>query len=99
MLDRALMRASTPAVAAVTLLAALYSSHPTAAGQIPDDDWPQLLGPARNGAVAAQIAAWPADGPAIRWRRPVDAELHPESEAHPWKNTSKARSTLAGVSV
>jgi len=65
------MRARLPAVAAVTLLAAVYSSHATEAGQAPANDWPQLLGPDRNGAVGVQIAAWPADGPAIRWRRPV----------------------------
>ena len=58
------------AVAAATLLAVLHSSDPPAAGQNPDD-WPQLLGPARNGTVTMKIAPWPADGPAIRWRRPV----------------------------
>jgi outer membrane protein assembly factor BamB len=39
-------------------------------------DWPQILGPARNGVAAADeklAAAWPATGPAVVWRRPVGA--------------------------
>ena len=36
------------------------------------DDWPQLLGPGRDGRVATTIAPWPAaTGPPIVWRRPV----------------------------
>lgn len=37
-------------------------------------DWPQILGPARNGIAAEdeQLAdAWPADGPPVAWRRAV----------------------------
>jgi outer membrane protein assembly factor BamB len=37
-------------------------------------DWPQILGPARNGVAAADerlAAAWPAAGPREVWRRPV----------------------------
>jgi hypothetical protein len=36
-------------------------------------DWPQILGPGRNGvAVDERIAdSWPAAGPALVWRRDV----------------------------
>jgi outer membrane protein assembly factor BamB len=37
-------------------------------------DWPQILGPTRNGQAAADerlAATWPKDGPAIRWQRKV----------------------------
>ncbi|MGD8817264.1 MAG: PQQ-binding-like beta-propeller repeat protein, partial [Acidobacteriota bacterium] len=34
-------------------------------------DWPQILGPDRNGVVADRIDPWPQDGPAQRWRRAV----------------------------
>lgn len=37
-------------------------------------DWPQILGPERNGIAAADerlADAWPADGPPVVWRRPV----------------------------
>ena len=36
-------------------------------------DWPQWLGPQRNGEalVGASIATWPASGPAEVWRRPM----------------------------
>src|SRR6266704_2627718 len=36
-------------------------------------DWPQFLGPIRNGVYAGAdlAAAWPKDGPAVVWRRPV----------------------------
>jgi len=57
-------------LAAAALLAVMHASDPTAAAQNPDD-WPQLLGPERNGAVTVQIAPWPDDGPPIRWRRSV----------------------------
>lgn len=39
-------------------------------------DWPQILGPARNGVAAADerlADAWPAAGPRELWRRPVGA--------------------------
>jgi outer membrane protein assembly factor BamB len=39
-------------------------------------DWPQILGPARNGVAAADerlAAAWPGAGPRGGWRRPVGA--------------------------
>jgi hypothetical protein len=34
-------------------------------------DWPQFLGPNRNGAVADTLPAWPKDGPSARWQRSV----------------------------
>lgn len=37
-------------------------------------EWPQILGPARNGRAAADerlAEAWPAGGPRIVWQRPV----------------------------
>jgi outer membrane protein assembly factor BamB len=40
-------------------------------------DWPQILGPARNGiAVDEHLAAtWPADGPKLLWQREVGTGL------------------------
>lgn len=36
-------------------------------------DWPQILGPARDGHAAAdeRLVAWPAAGPRVAWRRDV----------------------------
>src|SRR2546423_11228661 len=36
-------------------------------------DWPQFLGPARNGACAATNLAdtWPKEGPPIVWRKKI----------------------------
>lgn len=37
-------------------------------------DWPQVLGPQRNGVAAADeklASIWPASGPAVLWQRPV----------------------------
>jgi len=34
-------------------------------------DWPQILGPDRNGFVAEHIDPWPEAGPSQRWRRTV----------------------------
>ena len=55
-------------MAALTLSAGLSSADGQHAG-----DWPQLLGPHRNGtAVTASLAeTWAAPGPPIRWRRTV----------------------------
>ncbi len=37
-------------------------------------DWPQFLGPTRNGvAPGMKIAPWPQDGPAVKWERKVGA--------------------------
>ncbi|MFM1770758.1 MAG: hypothetical protein RJA22_3287, partial [Verrucomicrobiota bacterium] len=51
---------------AACLLATLI---PAASGQ----DWPQFLGPSRNGATTASnlAQAWPKDGPRVAWRRAV----------------------------
>ena len=40
-------------------------------------DWPQLLGPARNGVYSgpALNEGWPAAGPRVAWRRPIGAGL------------------------
>ena len=40
-------------------------------------DWPQMLGPDRNGVYAgpALNEAWPAAGPRVVWRRKVGAGL------------------------
>lgn len=37
------------------------------------DDWPQILGPARNGVAAGEKLArkWPSSGPAVLWKVPV----------------------------
>lgn len=36
-------------------------------------DWPQILGPDRNGVAADETLAtrWPADGPPLLWQRPI----------------------------
>lgn len=37
-------------------------------------DWPQILGPARNGIAAADeklLSEWPTGGPTVLWERPV----------------------------
>ena len=39
-------------------------------------DWPQFLGPDRNGTYAGPLAnAWPANGPRTVWRRRVGEGL------------------------
>ena len=52
------------------ILAALFAlvAVPLAA-----EDWPQFLGPSRNGVYAGAdlAAAWPATGPAVVWKRDV----------------------------
>lgn len=54
----------------LVLLAGLLGGAP---GPLPAGDWPQILGPHRNGiAVGEQIAAsWPAKGPRVTWQRDV----------------------------
>jgi outer membrane protein assembly factor BamB len=38
------------------------------------DDWPQFLGPNRNGVSTETVSAnWPASGPSVVWSRPVGA--------------------------
>jgi outer membrane protein assembly factor BamB len=34
-------------------------------------DWPQILGPDRNGTTVEAVAPWPAAGPRLLWKRPV----------------------------
>jgi len=52
----------------LTLLAGLVSSSPAHAG-----DWPQILGPQRNGVAEGEklAAAWPKSGPPVVWQREV----------------------------
>ena len=44
-----------------------------AAAQVPVADWPQFLGPTRNGVYAGPALAesWPAAGPRVVWRKQV----------------------------
>ena len=47
-----------------------HGVSPVAAGE---SDWPQFLGPMRNGVYGgpAISGSWPASGPSILWRKPV----------------------------
>ncbi len=47
-----------------------HGVNPVAAGE---SDWPQFLGPKRNGVYggAAIAGSWPASGPPVLWRKPV----------------------------
>ncbi len=47
------------------------SVPPAFAQEPPAADWPQILGPSRNGGTSQAVAPWAADGPRVRWRRPV----------------------------
>lgn len=51
--------------------AGLAGATPSPAAPAPAADWPQFLGPNRSGSVEDSVAVWPADGPAILWRRPA----------------------------
>ena len=52
----------------VLLAAAVIATAAAAAGQ----DWPQLLGPARNGVYTGPLNdSWPTDGPRALWRKMV----------------------------
>lgn len=58
-------------LAAVLLPGFLMSGVPQ---QAEGGDWPQILGPGRNGVAAADerlLTEWPADGPAVLWRKDV----------------------------
>lgn len=62
------MSGCRPAVAAVIVF--------SLAGSATAGDWPQILGPTRSGAAAADerlADAWPAGGPRQAWRRDVGA--------------------------
>lgn len=55
------------------LLAPIGTAVPANGG-----DWPQILGPERNGAAAADerlATTWPASGPHLAWERPVGRGL------------------------
>ncbi|MGB4710218.1 MAG: PQQ-binding-like beta-propeller repeat protein [Fuerstiella sp.] len=56
---------------AIFLVALLNSSIPTSSLQA--DDWPQILGPARDGIANGEslLPRWPAGGPEELWTRPV----------------------------
>src|SRR4051812_28576486 len=43
--------------------------------QCPAADWPQFLGPTRNGISTETnlSATWPADGPPVAWKKKVGA--------------------------
>src|SRR5262245_10847807 len=59
-----------PAVADMRFLALCLLSM---AGELRAEDWPQFLGPHRNGTCAATplAAAWPKEGPPKLWQRKV----------------------------
>lgn len=52
----------------IILLLVLFTNPICQAG-----DWPQILGPYRNGHAAGEsiAASWPAGGPEVKWQRPV----------------------------
>lgn len=54
--------------AVACILAGLLSVSTATAG-----DWPQILGPQRNGIASGErlAASWPASGPRLAWNRPV----------------------------
>ncbi len=41
--------------------------------QAPADDWPQILGPSRNGVATGEklFSSWPATGPRVAWKQAV----------------------------
>ncbi|MDP7204558.1 MAG: PQQ-like beta-propeller repeat protein, partial [Pirellulaceae bacterium] len=53
------------------LLTMLLLSAPSQ--QAPADDWPQILGPSRNGVATGEklLASWPATGPRVAWKQAV----------------------------
>ena len=44
---------------------------PTASSQASSDDWPQILGPDRDGRSSTTVSPWPDVGLQTRWREPV----------------------------
>ncbi len=60
--------ASVCVVACVVLIGMASTAHQLQAG-----DWPQILGPHRNGEAENETLAdsWPSDGPKTIWQRPV----------------------------
>ena len=64
-------RRSGECAARAVLLALAIALLPTAAV---GSDWPQLLGPNRDGVIPGKaIEAWPASGPKVAWTREVGA--------------------------
>ena len=64
-----MLQARVAAVAIAAACAWCGSPLPAAAGE-----WPQILGPSRNGVAAADerlADRWPAAGPRVLWQRPV----------------------------
>ena len=61
-------RRSPAALLAAAWVSALLASVPARAG-----DWPQFLGPARNGfsAETGLVASWPKGGPTVVWQKDV----------------------------
>ena len=57
-------------IASITVATTFHIAGPTNAGQN-STDWPQLLGPRRDGTAVTAIKPWAAGGPNIRWRRTV----------------------------
>jgi outer membrane protein assembly factor BamB len=57
----------------VVLLSVIGSLLPVMTAAAFAGDWPQILGPNRNGQAAAErlLERWPASGPAVLWRYPL----------------------------
>ncbi len=54
----------------ITILSfAATGSTPVVGAQGSGNDWPQILGPERNGSTGATVDTWQNDGPEIRWRQ------------------------------
>lgn len=63
----------------ILLLLILFTSPVCQAG-----DWPQILGPYRNGHATGEslAASWPANGPELKWQRPVGSGFAGVAVAH-----------------
>ncbi len=82
------------AAVAILLVTALLTAHSARAG-----DWPQLLGPNRNGHAAADerlANAWPIGGPKAVWTRDIGSGFAAISIANP-KNANPADSTATAI--
>ena len=65
-------RIRTKLIAVLVLASALAATTPRPVRSQSTDDWPQILGPRRDGtAPSTHIAAWPEDGLSVRWKRDV----------------------------
>ena len=64
-------RAPLHRAAALMLMALATDAAAPAEEPPPAADWPQFLGPHRSGSVEDSVAVWPAEGPAVLWRRPA----------------------------